>query len=113
MVIVWVGLERGHPEPHRPGAAGAALDGDALHEQRLVDPAAASGWGAEHPDPVADVKHVIAHHDVNLVLTVCDHVYVLDFGAVIAEGPPDAIRNDRAVAEAYLGTMHDTEAVTA
>ena len=30
-----------------------------------------------------------------------------------ADGPPDAIRNDRAVAEAYLGTMHETEAVTA
>ncbi len=56
---------------------------------------------------------LLVDHDVNLVLTVCDHVYVLDFGAVIADGPPDAIRADRAVAEAYLGTMHDTEAVTA
>ena len=48
-----------------------------------------------------------------LVLSVCDHVYVLDFGSVIAEGPPDAIRSDRAVADAYLGTMHDATAVTA
>jgi ABC-type branched-subunit amino acid transport system ATPase component/ABC-type branched-subunit amino acid transport system permease subunit len=56
---------------------------------------------------------LLVDHDVNLVLSVCDHVYVLDFGAVIAEGPPDAIRADRAVADAYLGTMHDTEAVTA
>jgi sulfate-transporting ATPase len=56
---------------------------------------------------------LLVDHDVNLVLNVCDHVYVLDFGAVIAEGPPAAIRADRAVAAAYLGTMHDAEAVTA
>jgi ABC-type branched-subunit amino acid transport system ATPase component len=47
------------------------------------------------------------------VLRVCDHVYVLDFGAVIAEGPPDAIRTNGAVADAYLGAMHDPEAVSA
>jgi ABC-type branched-subunit amino acid transport system ATPase component/ABC-type branched-subunit amino acid transport system permease subunit len=56
---------------------------------------------------------LLVDHDVNLVLNVCDHIYVLDFGAVIAEGPPEAIRANRAVADAYLGTMHDTEAVTA
>ena len=56
---------------------------------------------------------LLVDHDVNLVLSVCDHVYVLDFGRVIAEGPPDAIRSNRAVADAYLGTMHETEAVTA
>ena len=61
----------------------------------------------------AGAAMLLVDHDVNLVLTVCDYVYVLDFGAVIAEGTPDAIRNDRAVAEAYLGTMHETEAVTA
>jgi sulfate-transporting ATPase len=56
---------------------------------------------------------LLVDHDVNLVLSVCDHVYVLDFGSIIAEGPPDVIRSDRAVADAYLGTMHDTEAVGA
>jgi ABC-type branched-subunit amino acid transport system ATPase component/branched-subunit amino acid ABC-type transport system permease component len=56
---------------------------------------------------------LLVDHDVGLVLSVCDHVYVLDFGEVIAQGPPDAIRADRAVAEAYLGQMHDAEAVTA
>jgi sulfate-transporting ATPase len=56
---------------------------------------------------------LLVDHDVNLVLSVCDHVYVLDFGSVIAEGPPDTIRANRAVADAYLGTMHDTEEVTA
>jgi len=56
---------------------------------------------------------LLVDHDVNLVLNVCDHVYVLDFGVVIAEGSPEEIRSNRAVADAYLGTMHDTEAVTA
>jgi ABC-type branched-subunit amino acid transport system ATPase component/ABC-type branched-subunit amino acid transport system permease subunit len=56
---------------------------------------------------------LLVDHDVALVLRVCDHVYVLDFGAVIAEGLPDAIRTNRAVADAYLGAMHDAEAVSA
>ena len=56
---------------------------------------------------------LLVDHDVALVLRVCDHVYVLEFGAVIAEGPPDAIRTNRAVADAYLGAMHDAEAVSA
>ena len=56
---------------------------------------------------------LLVDHDVALVLRVCDHVYVLDFGAVIAEGPPEAIRTNRAVADAYLGALHDAEAVSA
>jgi ABC-type branched-subunit amino acid transport system ATPase component len=56
---------------------------------------------------------LLVDHDVALVLDVCDHVYVLDFGAVICEGPPDAIRADRAVADAYLGSLHDASVVTA
>jgi sulfate-transporting ATPase len=56
---------------------------------------------------------LLVDHDVALVLNTCDHVYVLDFGTVIAEGPPDAIRADRAVADAYLGTLHDATAVSA
>ena len=52
---------------------------------------------------------LLVDHDVALVLDVCDHIYVLDFGRVIAEGPPSAIRSDRAVVDAYLGTVHGTE----
>ncbi|HEV7762553.1 MAG TPA: branched-chain amino acid ABC transporter ATP-binding protein/permease, partial [Acidimicrobiales bacterium] len=69
-------------------------------------------------DRIRDIRSsgagvLLVDHDVALVLSVCDHVYVLDFGRVIAEGPPDAIRSSRAVADAYLGSMHDAAAVTA
>ncbi|MCJ7437985.1 MAG: ABC transporter ATP-binding protein [Acidimicrobiia bacterium] len=46
---------------------------------------------------------LLVDHDMGLVLEVCDHIFVLDFGRILAEGPPDAIRADRSVIEAYLG----------
>jgi len=56
---------------------------------------------------------LLVDHDVALVLSICDHIYVLDFGSVIAEGPPDSIRTNRTVADAYLGTVHDATVATA
>jgi len=49
---------------------------------------------------------LLVDHDMGLVFDVCDHINVIDFGSVIASAPPAAIRNDRAVIEAYLGTRH-------
>jgi branched-chain amino acid transport system ATP-binding protein len=46
---------------------------------------------------------LLVEHDMELVMNVCDLVYVLDVGRVIASGPPDEVRRDGAVVKAYLG----------
>jgi branched-chain amino acid transport system ATP-binding protein len=47
---------------------------------------------------------LLVEHDVQLVMRVCAHIYVLDFGAILAEGSPHEIQQDQAVLDAYLGT---------
>ena len=47
---------------------------------------------------------LLVDHDMDLVLEVCSHVYVLDFGRVIAAGSPSEIRGDERVIAAYLGS---------
>ena len=49
------------------------------------------------------VSILLVEHDMHMVMDVADRIMVLDFGEKIAEGPPDAIRSDPRVIDAYLG----------
>jgi len=46
----------------------------------------------------------LVEHRLDLVMSVCEHIHVLDFGRLIASGAPDEIRNSKTVSDAYLGT---------
>ena len=50
-----------------------------------------------------DITLFLIDHDMGLVLSVCDYIYVLDFGKIIAEGTPDEVRKHPEVIRAYLG----------
>ena len=45
----------------------------------------------------------LVEHDMSLVMDICETIHVLEFGQVIASGDADAVRNDQAVIDAYLG----------
>jgi branched-chain amino acid transport system ATP-binding protein len=46
---------------------------------------------------------LLVEHDMGVVMPLCDHVVVMDFGKVLASGPPLEVRDDPAVRAAYLG----------
>ena len=46
---------------------------------------------------------LIIEHHMDLVMNLCDKIYVLNFGKFLAEGTPEEIQNNREVVEAYLG----------
>ncbi|WP_085317025.1 ABC transporter ATP-binding protein [Derxia lacustris] len=75
-----------------------------------------AGMGAEETERMlallADLKRdhaiLLVEHDMDAVFRIADCITVMVNGRVIASGPPDAIRRDAAVQEAYLG--HEVEA---
>jgi branched-chain amino acid transport system ATP-binding protein len=88
-------------------------------ELLLLDEPAA-GLGAAEMDELGDTIRalsdrmavVLVEHHMDLVMRVCDRITVLDFGRVIADGPPEAIRTDPAVLAAYLGAEPGSAAET-
>jgi len=52
---------------------------------------------------------LLVEHDMSLVMSICDHVTVLDYGAVIASGDPATVQADQAVQAAYLGKAEDRD----
>lgn len=82
----------------------------------LLDEPAAGLSSADVVDLIDHIKWVhenfdvtiwMIEHQMQVVMTLCEKIKVIDFGKPIAEGTPDEIKNDKRVIEAYLG--EDTE----
>ena len=50
---------------------------------------------------------VLIEHDMGVVMDLSDRVVVMDYGRKIGDGPPDEVRNNQDVIDAYLGVAHD------
>ena len=48
---------------------------------------------------------LLVDHDMDLVMSVCDYIYVIDFGVIIAQGSAEEIARSPEVIAAYLGTQ--------
>ena len=85
----------------------------AMRPKLLLLDEPAAGLDANETSRLAELLHqvrqrfhlsmLLVDHDMSLVMRVCDHVYVLDFGKMLASGQPAAIRSDPRVLAAYLG----------
>ena len=69
-----------------------------------------------NPQESLDLMHFIGHirdefnltillieHDMKVVMGVCQYIWVMEYGALIAQGDPESVRNNPVVIRAYLG----------
>ncbi len=63
--------------------------------------------GLMHAIRDAGIAILLIEHDMRLVMSISDRIYVMDYGQKIAEGAPEAIRNNPLVVKAYLGEELD------
>ncbi len=50
---------------------------------------------------------LLIEHKMDLVMEICEHIVVLNFGEKICEGPPSVVQADPGVIEAYMGLESD------
>jgi branched-chain amino acid transport system ATP-binding protein len=104
--------------PHLPGTLPFAIQkrvalarGLVAEPELLLLDEPAGGLGSRELDELAELIRslrgstsvMLVEHHMDLVMSVCDRVVVLDFGRVIAAGETDVVRRDERVLEAYLG----------
>ena len=78
----------------------AGLDTTESKELSTLIRRLAKSWG---------IGILLIEHDMNVIMSSCERVVVIDFGHKIAEGTPDEIRRDPQVIAAYLGPTHGQE----
>ena len=50
-----------------------------------------------------NIAILLIEHDMNLVMNICERIYVLNYGMLLAKGSPEDIKNNPDVIKAYLG----------
>jgi branched-chain amino acid transport system ATP-binding protein len=96
-----------YPDSKRVAIARALVS----HPKLLLLDEPAGGLGAQDiewlnrliGDLSGEMSILIVEHHMDVVMSVCDRIYVLNFGQVISSGTPDEVRHDPAVITAYLG----------